>query len=154
MDLDTLKDLATLIGGIVLLLTFVKGTIEYIRQGTQKRVELFLRLDKNFRDNLQFQKIRHLITENNPKVVEQSKKIRSDYAGFFELIALMTNTGLIKKEVSCYMFSSDAILCWENQYFWQDFDKSDKYWGMLKVYVKEMKELRPKLKMTQKKYSL
>ena len=52
------------------------------------------------------------------------------------------------------MFSSDAILCWENQYFWQDFDKSDKYWGMLKVYVKEMKELRPKLKMTQKKYSL
>ena len=71
MDLDTLKDLATLIGGIVLLLTFVKGTIEYIRQGTQKRVELFLRLDKNFRDNLQFQKIRHLITENNPNVVEQ-----------------------------------------------------------------------------------
>jgi hypothetical protein len=154
MDLNTLKDIATIIGGLVLLLTFIKGTIEYVRQGSQKRVELFLTLEKNFRENINFQEIRNLIAKNNPKVAELPKKTRSDYAGFFELIALLTNSGVLKKEVACYIFSADAVLCWENEHFWKDFDKSDQHWGLLRVFVEEMKALRPKLKITKRKYSL
>jgi hypothetical protein len=154
MYLTLLKDIATLIGGLVLLLTFIKGTIEYARQGTQKRVELFLTIEKSFRENASFQEIRNLIVKNNPEVSKIPKKLRSDYAGFFELIALLTNSGLLKKEVACYMLAADAILCWENEHFWKDFDKSDQHWGLLRIFVQEMKNLKPKLKITKRRYSL
>jgi len=153
-NLNTLKDIAALIGGLVLLFTFIKGTIEYIRQGTLKRVELFLSLEKAFRENTDFQEIRNMIAQNDPKVAELTKKRRRDYAAFFEIIALLINSGLIKKEIACYMFSSNAYLCWNNKYFWEGFEKNDLNWGMLRIFVEEMTSVRDKLEPAERKYSL
>jgi hypothetical protein len=154
MDITFFKDIATIIGGLILLLTFLKTTVEYIRQGTHKRVELFLQLDDRFQHNKNFQLIRNYIQTKNPKISQVNKKMRSDYAGYFEQIALLTNSGVLKKEVACYMFSDDAIQCWECEEFWKDFDKSDSYWGLLRKFVEDMKAIRNKLKPSKNKLRL
>ena len=148
------KDIVLIAGGIAGLLTVMKGVAEYRRQGKQKRVELYLELENRLLRNPDFQKIRNMINDKDPAVGKLDHKLRSDYAGFFETIALMTNSGLMTKEVSCHMFSWDAIACWENKKFWEDFDTDDQYWGVLRVFVNDMKRLRPILKGNPKKCKL
>jgi hypothetical protein len=40
------------------------------------------------------------------------------FLGFFEEVALMMNSGLIRKEVAHYMFGYYAIHCWDSKNFW------------------------------------
>ena len=51
------------------------------------------------------------------------------------------------------MFSYDAILCWNNDDFWDDFAKDEQHWGVLKRLVKEMSLLRYKLKFAPRNFS-
>src|ERR1051325_4384779 len=102
--LSDFKDVTTLIGVIIGLLTLVKAIYEYRKQGAHKRIELYLDVRRKFDDNPIFSEIRRLLDENDPKVADISFKDRSDYAAYFEEIALLENTGVIKPNVAFYMF--------------------------------------------------
>jgi hypothetical protein len=151
--MEILKDILVIIGGIIGLITFGVGVLESRKQGRQKRFELFLDIEEKFQSNSEFQKLRRLLTDSEPSRVKEEiaktdKRTRRDYAAFFETIALMRNSGLITKEVACYMFSFDAIKCWRSSEFWHDFEnKNDEYWGVLRLFVEEREQLRPKLEI-------
>ena len=35
----------------------------------------------------------------------------------------------------------EATQCWQSDDFWQGFDKSDRYWGLLRIFVEEMQSI-------------
>ena len=119
-------------------MTLIKGIYEYRKQGAQKRIELYLNVRRKFDDNRTFSEIRQLLDDDDPKVADIPFKDRSDYAAYFEEIALLENTGVIKPDVAFYMFGWEAIQCWNSEPFWKDFPKEDRYWGLFRMFVKEM----------------
>jgi hypothetical protein len=149
--MEMLKDILIISGGAIGLSTFIMSFIENRKQGRQKRVELYNEITKRFQDNADFQKIRRLLNETDQLGLKDvDRRLRRDYAAFFEDIAILRNSGLIRKEVACYMFSHDAIECWDSEIFWQDFKsrRNDEYWGMLRLFVDEMRKLRKRLFIT------
>jgi hypothetical protein len=150
--MDHLKDILLVIAAAVGLLTFIIGLSTFIvnvaenrKQGRQKRFELFLEMERKYQDD-PFRQIRSLINDDTDqqKLKDIPKRTRNDFASFFEAVAIMKNSGLITKEVACYMYSHDAIACWKSDSFWHDFEwrREDAYWGVLKGFVLEMEELR------------
>ena len=65
--------------------------------------------------------------------------------GFFEDIAFLMNSGLIRKEVASYMFAGDAIKAWNDDLFWSNDSREHPYWSLLKDFVSEMKDYETRL---------
>lgn len=162
--LDDLRNIATIAGVIVALFTFLKGVIEYMKQGSQKRAELFNTMRKKYKENENFKNIRRLLEKELSerdllkkrkleKVDEDLKNVniidKMDYIGFFEEIALMMNSKIIKKEIVHHMFAYYAILCYDSTNFWLDGSVSiekdnDIYLHLFKEFVTSMKKIEEK----------
>ena len=55
----------------------------------------------------------------------------------------MKNSGLVRKEVTYYMFGFYAIKCWDSENFWFSdplVDRNDPYWKVFRDFVKEAKD--------------
>ena len=61
MNFSALKDFAIIVGGLVTIFAFINGTLEYRRQGTQKRVEHFTMLRRRLKENPVFKEICSLL---------------------------------------------------------------------------------------------
>ena len=77
-----------------------------------------------------------------------------DLLGFYEDLALMYKSGLIKKNVVHYMFGYYAIRCWESDNFWASVNRESKYWALFKWFALEMKALEGSFSFNIKKYKL
>jgi hypothetical protein len=111
------KSLVVTIGGGVALVTFLLSFCEYKRQGAQKKAEYFLEMRKRLKENASFKNICDLIEEDAPDLATLSFQEKRDFLGFFEEVALMMNSRLIRKEVVHYMFGYYAIHCWDSKNF-------------------------------------
>lgn len=69
---------------------------------------------------------------------------KRDFLGLFEEVAIMMNSGLIKKEIAHYMFGYYAIRCWEGKNFWHSVNKTSLYWQVFIDFVTEMKDIENK----------
>jgi transglutaminase-like putative cysteine protease len=152
ISLDQFKDIAEIIGVAIALLTLIKAIVEYSQQGAQKRIELYLKVRSKFDDNPTFAEIRRLLDDGDPRIAEFSFKDRSDYASYFEEVALLKNSGVIKPDVAFYMFAWEATQCWQSDDFWQGFDKSDRYWGLLRIFVEEMESISKGFEVRRKEF--
>jgi len=142
-----------IIGAIILIFTFGKGVFEYRKQRDDKRAQQFLELRKLFRENQQFQKIMAFLYHNgSPSQFSDNDKI--EFMAFFEDIAFLMNSGLIRKEVAFYMFGFDAITACNNALFWPSDLKKDKYWSLLTDFVKQMEEIDKDFRYDRKKIRL
>lgn len=105
MDFELIKNILILLGGLIALLTFLLSYLEYQKQGKQKRVDLYLEMERRLFNNDNFQEIRLLLQKGEPEITKIERKMRSDYAGFFENIAMLMNSKLIKKMllVTCFL---------------------------------------------------
>ena len=125
------------IGGVVGLATLVKGVVEYTRQARQKRMELYLELEKRFADNEGFKDIRDLLHARTPESLQTLSQVRwsarNDFAGFFETIAIMVKSGLMERSIACYMFSNPAIEACKTDEFWTGFAHDRKHWWILRI---------------------
>jgi hypothetical protein len=140
------KSIGELIAAAVALATLIKGTLEYIKQGAQKRTELFLLMRDRYD---KFLDICTLL--EHQKEQEASTDLRSlsfdkkrDFIGFYEELALMTRSGLIRPAVVHYMFGYYALRCWESDDFWSPStggpDRESLYWSLFKAFVKRAQE--------------
>ena len=132
------KDLATIVTVIIALVTLAEGLSEYSKQGTQQRAEHFLEMRHRFKDNEKFRRISALLEQNDDALTGLSLAEKTDYVGFFEEIALLTNSGLVRPEVAHYMFGYYAIQCWENEKFWRGANRDTKYWSLFRDFVLQM----------------
>ncbi|HET7283762.1 MAG TPA: hypothetical protein VFI70_03685 [Nitrososphaeraceae archaeon] len=114
---------AGIITAIIGVLTFIKAMREYQEyqlQGEQKRLDLFLNMRRKFNENETFCKITALIDEDSKKLTDIPFTDKRDYAWFFQEVALMANSGLIKKPVAQYMFGYFAVRCCDSEVFWAE----------------------------------
>ena len=138
LDLEGARNVAIILGTIVAALTLIKAVAEYTRQNAQKRAEHYARLREQFHRTDRFTGLFDLIGEDDPKLSEIPFHIKQDFLGFYEDIAIMMNSGLLKKPVAHYMFSFYALRCWESKHFWTTMNRESEYWSLFQYFVTQM----------------
>jgi hypothetical protein len=152
MNLDDARNLAIIFGTIVATVTLVKGLFEYMRQNTQKRAEYYIEMREKFMENDRFQEIFELLENDDPELANLPYDKKLDFLGFYEDIALMVNSDLLKKPVAHYMFAYYSIRCWESDHFWNKMNRDSAYWRLFKDFVCQMKKIEKAL--MEKPYSI
>lgn len=136
------KDYASFTLAIVGLVTLIFGLFQYRKSLLQKRSEQFLIMRSRYVDNTEFQELFSMLEIDDVNLIDIPYKRKLKILGFYEELALMVNSKLIKKEVAFYMFAYHAIRIWGSKYFWtgRDFeiDKSSIYWSLFKKFALDM----------------
>jgi len=154
LSLDDFKNLAIASSSVIATLVFLKGVFEYTKKSAQERAEKFHELRKQFKDNESIKKLLPLLEINSVELVDMPFNEKLDLLGFYEDLALMYKSGLIKKNVVHYMFGYYAIRCWESDNFWASVNRESKYWALFKWFALEMKALEGSFSFNIKKYKL
>ena len=141
MTLENWKDIATIMGAAIATFTLIKVSLEYRDQGIQRRVERFLEMRKRLKENTDFKEICNLLEHDDARLAKIPFKEKRDLLGLFEEIAIMLNSGMIRREVAYYMFGYYAIRCWESDAFWNEVNRESPYWAVFKNFALEMKQI-------------
>ncbi len=147
MDWETIKNIILLVGGIVGLLALIKGVIEYSRNNAMKRAEYFSELHKQLNEVVVLSQICKYLDTNSLYLTKLGYAKKYHFLSFFETVALMVNTGLLKKDLAHYMFSYYAIRCYESKNFWADMNKNSPYWTLFCSFADEMKRIEERCKV-------
>jgi hypothetical protein len=135
---DDARNVATIVGVAIAALALVKGLYEYSQQGRQKRAEHFIAMRKRFKENAAFIELCDLLEDEDPKLAQMPFKQKRDFLGFFEEVAIMVNSRLLRPEVAHYMFGYYIIDCWRSDSFWQNLDRDSNYVSLFKNFALEM----------------
>jgi hypothetical protein len=141
MNLENIKIIAISFASLIGAITFIKGYFEYRLAAKQKRYELYDKYRKKLEENENLRNIVDLLETENPAIQELTRFNRYKFIGFYEDIALLLNSGLIKPEIAHYMFSYYAILCWESDPFWEGINRNSAYWRVFREFVESMQKL-------------
>jgi hypothetical protein len=136
---ETVKNLATVVGLVVALWGLVKGIFEYQLQGAQKRADFFLGKQGEFFANKSFNTLRTLLDHDQPALAAIPVEERRAYATFFEEVAIAVNTSLIREDLAYYMFGYYAVKCHESTNFWSGLFQTEEFWGVFIAFAKRMK---------------
>lgn len=122
-----LNDFARILIAVAAVLTFLftfgMGVLEYRRQGTQKRADQFLEMRRRLKNRDDFSKICALLNKGDvAELADLSREDRLNFLGFFEELALMMHSDLIKPKVVHYMFGSFALELSKSTHYWKDVD--------------------------------
>lgn len=139
--MQVLKDFAIIVGGLVTILAFINGLLEYRHQGAQKRVEHFTQLRRRLKENPVFKEICALMFDDDPRLANFDPQGKRDFIGLIEEVALLVNSGLIRPELAHYMFGYYTLKCLESRYFWANITLDDIYWSLFHDFAKEMKQM-------------
>lgn len=138
----------------IALFTLGKGTLEFIAQGKQKRSERFLAMRERFAANPDFARVRELIEANDPTLAKHAYQHKRAYLNFFEEIALMINSGLLKERVAHYVFGYSIIRCWDSEHFWtRGVDRQSMYWSAFRDLAKRMKRCESEFAYSRRMFS-
>jgi hypothetical protein len=152
VNFELVRNIATIIGVGVAALTLVKCVFEYARQGAQKRAEHFLEMRRRLKEPGKYERICTFLEDDKQELADVPYIDKRDFLGFFEEIALMMNSGLIRKEVAHYMFGYYAIRCFESSYFWSNVEKNSIWWSLFINFASEMKRIEDSFTFSQKKF--
>ena len=120
--------------------TFLKGVLEYRNQNALKRFEKFAELEERLlKDDIYH--ICFLLETNSPELRDIERKERQKFLGFYEQIAIMHNSKIIRSDIAHYMFGYYAIRCYGSDHFWHDMDRESGYWALFKVFAVEMRKM-------------
>ncbi len=139
MMITALKDFSIIIGGLITIIAFANGLLEYRRQGAQKRVEHFTLLRRRLKENPIFKEICSLMFADDPRLADVDAQDKRDFIGLLEEVALMTNSGLIRTELAHYMFGYYTVKCSESKDFWANLTLDETYWNLFHDFAREMK---------------
>ena len=143
MTLADVQHIAIIAGTVIALVALIKGLFEYIRQGKQTSAGPFLSLSEHLLTNEKFQKILGLLNKKDDSPELQNIPLEDRFAllGLFEVIAIMMNSGMIKKSIVHYMFGYYAIRCRNSKSFGHNVNFDSGYWKVFERFVCQMKEI-------------
>lgn len=140
-NLTIIKDIAIIFGSIIASITLILAYIQYRRNVILQRAQQFAEMRKRIEISFTLNKLTELLEDDDASLKTVSWNEKIELLGFYEDVALMVNSGLMKKHVAHYMFSYYAIRCWESENFWQDLNRESYYWALFRDFVFEMKKL-------------
>ena len=139
--LSWLKDVAIVAGGVIALITFFNGAVEYARQGHQARAQHFVQMRRRFLETPQYREILDLLATDDPALRTVSIQEKRNFVGFLEEVALMVNSRIIRREVAHYMFGYYVLLCQRSENFWVGLDRNSVYWSVFRRFAGDMQSL-------------
>lgn len=142
--LEIIKTVATVGTAVIAAVTILKGYAEYKLSAVQKRVELFEKYHQKLKENETLKRIIGLLDDKSADVRNIPRTDKYFYLGYFEEIALLVNSGVLKPEIAHYMFAYYAKICWTNDNFWHDINRNSIYWRVFREFVEQMIELENK----------
>lgn len=92
---------------IVAASAFVKAVLEYERQNSLKRFEKYQEMFARYSDR-SFEGIRRALGEGGQKLADYNTEEKYEFMNFFEDVALMYQSKLMRIEVAAYMLGYDA----------------------------------------------
>ena len=152
LTLSDWKDMAGVVGVALAFATLLKGVVEYVRQGAQKRAELFLAMQRRLVDSELLDRITEMLELQDPALATLPIKDKSVFLRFFEEIALMVQSGLLRKNVAHYMFGYYAIRCWKSEAFWHNLNREGPYWELFRQFADEMTQIEKRAPFPVKKF--
>jgi hypothetical protein len=147
MSLSDAKDLATILGVVIALVTLIKGLIEYTHQGAQKRAERFFAFEDAFHSDEVLIEVCTLLEDDDDRLAELPYKTKLHFLGFYEQVALMVNSKLLRPGVAHYMFGYYAIRCWKSDKFWVNLNRESVYWSLFAAFAKEMMDAEKRFRL-------
>lgn len=126
------KDLSIILAGLIALVTFMTGTWQFMRQARYTRVQNFLELRRRFLEDPVFRDLLNRLAVNDPTLAEAPIQDRRNLVGFFEEIALLINSGVLRPLVANYMFGYYVALIGRSDPFWQGLDRDSVYWTVFR----------------------
>jgi len=144
LTLEIIKTVATVGTATIAAVAIIKGYAEYKLNAVQKRVELFEKYRVKLKENETIRNIIDLLEHNDPNIRQVHRTERYFFLGFYEEIALLVNSGVLRPEIAHYMFAYYAELCWDSDSFWHDINRNSMYWRVFREFVEQMKDLENK----------
>ncbi|MCE9558296.1 MAG: hypothetical protein K8R88_05035 [Armatimonadetes bacterium] len=96
---------------------------------------------RRFLEDTNFKELLNLIIQGSPEVAECCMQDRRNLAGFFEELALMMNSGLLRPKVVYLMFGHYALLIDQCDAFWMGLERESKYWIVFRGFIQEMERV-------------
>lgn len=138
MSLGQIANIAIAIGGALAVVSLFVGMQEYVRNGTLRRADDFILLRRRLKENETFRRICGLLDRDDSALQEESFEDKRDLVGLFEEVALMLNSGLMRRQVAHYMFGFYAIQCYESTNFWTNMNLASPYWSLFRDFAERM----------------
>lgn len=66
---------------------------------------------------------------------------RRNFVGFFEEVALMVDSKLIRLEVAHYMYGYYVLLVADSKNFWPGLDPNSEYWSVFRKFASKLRTL-------------
>lgn len=130
--LEFWKSMAIIVAGVIALTTFLTGIAEYVRRGRQERASNFVDMRRRFLESGLFRDILNGLATGDPGVASIPIQDRRNFLAFFEEVALMVRSKLIRREVAYYMFGYYALLADRSDALWTGLDRRDRYWRLFR----------------------
>jgi hypothetical protein len=140
LSLSDFKDIFTIAGALGSFILVLLALRQYGMAEKQKRAEHFFKLRDKYNSDPAFIKIREIIDSPDPNAM--SSRIGDDekrkFLGFYEEIAIMVNSKLIKEELAFYMFGYYAIRCTKLEVFKTYINEDAAYWKVFSEFATKM----------------
>jgi hypothetical protein len=140
--LGLVKDVSIIVAGVVTLITFMTGVLQYVRQGRQHRATQFVEMRRRFLEDPSFREILNLLGTNDERLASLPIQDRRNFVGFLEEVALMVNSEVLSARVAHYMFGYYVLLVDGSESFWEGLDRSSEYWSVFRGFAQTMKTQR------------
>ena len=141
MNIGLLKDFSIIVAGAIAFITLWQGLFQYTRQNHAARANQFIQMRRRFLEEKSFQEILTLIHEKCDSITAKSIQDRRNLVGYFEEVALMVNSGLIRPEVAHYMFGYYVLLIDDCEPFWLGLDRQGDYWAVFRAFALKMRSM-------------
>jgi hypothetical protein len=139
----TISGLSAVVG----LAALVGVVREYRLQGRQRRANQFLRLRERLKGDERFAEVSEWIDssfEEGPHADQARRwlrhtplRVKRDYLGLFEEVAISLNSGLIQPGVAYYMFGYYAARCLQSEEFWSNVNTISRGWDAFYAFARE-----------------
>lgn len=129
------KDVAIILASVVTVVTFFTGFWEYRRKLRQDRAQMMLEMRRRFLETAEFQQILEALIADDPALRQVPIQQRRHFAGFLEEVALLANSGLIRREVALYLFGFYVLRAAESDAFWDGLDRESVFWAQFRRFA-------------------
>jgi hypothetical protein len=140
-EIALVKDLSIMLGGVVALTSLLSGVGEFMRQGRQRRSENLVHMRRRFLETPKFAHILELLQTDSEELAGLPIQERRNFAAFFEEVALMVNSGMIRRDVAHYMFGYYTLLVSQSQTFWKGLHRDSAYWQLFNAFAEQMERM-------------
>ncbi len=146
MNLGDIKDVSIVIAGVIAVVTFISGMLQFRGLTRQQRAAHFIEMRRRFLETEEFRTILERMSSDPESLSHFPIQAKRNFVGFLEEIALLVNSKFIRREVAHYMFGYYVLKTDECAPLWEGLEKDSQYWQLFNGFATQMRAMAQKAK--------